>query len=256
MSVYTTEITSDTLPSDNPIHQRLLKAYVVAKDYVNGDLLELGCGEGRGVDLLNDRVNSYTAIDKIQHVVDTLSENCPDGDFQQGYFPPCPFESDRFDSIISFQVIEHLEDDHQFVKEIYRMLKPGGLALLSTPNIKMTLTRNPWHTREYTSEQLKSICELYFSQVSMMGIGGNQKVMEYYEKNKISVQKITRFDILNLQYRLPASVLRIPYDLMNRLNRSKLKRDADDLVASITDQDYLLREELQDNLDLFVILKK
>ena len=49
MSVYTTEIASETITSDNPIHQRLLKAYVVAAEMVRGNLLEVGCGEGRGV---------------------------------------------------------------------------------------------------------------------------------------------------------------------------------------------------------------
>ena len=48
-NIYTTEITSETIVSDNPIHQRLFKAYVVAKDYVGGNILEVGCGEGRGV---------------------------------------------------------------------------------------------------------------------------------------------------------------------------------------------------------------
>ena len=54
MSVFTTEITSDKIPSDNPIHQRLLKAYLLGKSYVKGNLLELGCGEGRGIAELSD----------------------------------------------------------------------------------------------------------------------------------------------------------------------------------------------------------
>ena len=47
MALYTTEIASDKITSDNPIHQRLLKAYYIAKEYVKGDLLEIGCGEGK-----------------------------------------------------------------------------------------------------------------------------------------------------------------------------------------------------------------
>jgi hypothetical protein len=65
MPVYTTEITSDNISSDNPLHQRLLKPYVVMTEIVRGDLLEVGCGEGRGVELLSKLVDSYTAIDKI-----------------------------------------------------------------------------------------------------------------------------------------------------------------------------------------------
>ena len=68
MGVYTTEIASDKIASDNPIHQRLLKAYYLAVEHIKGDLLEIGCGEGRGIDLLQPKCSSYTAIDKIQGV--------------------------------------------------------------------------------------------------------------------------------------------------------------------------------------------
>ena len=70
--IYTTEITSDQLPSDNPLHQRLLKPYVVAKEWIKGDLLEVGCGEGRGIDLLLPSVASFTAIDKIESILKYL----------------------------------------------------------------------------------------------------------------------------------------------------------------------------------------
>ncbi|GIS31642.1 MAG: hypothetical protein Ct9H90mP3_4380 [Flammeovirgaceae bacterium] len=41
----------------------------------------------------------------------------------------------------SFQVIEHIKNDKLFIKEIHRILKPGGKALISNPNISMTLTK-------------------------------------------------------------------------------------------------------------------
>ena len=74
--------------------------------------------------------------------------------------------------------------------------------------------------------------------------------------NKKSVRKITRYDILNLQYRLPAPLLRIPYDILNRLNRNKLKSSDNELVNTITHQDYLLTDNANEALDLFCILKK
>ena len=83
MTVYTTEITSDQIPSDNPIHQRLLQAYHLAVPFISGDLLELGCGEGRGIDLIAPRAKSYSAIDKIGAVIDQLQEKYPDLDKQE-----------------------------------------------------------------------------------------------------------------------------------------------------------------------------
>ena len=257
MAVYTTEIASDQISSDNPIHQRLLQAYYLALPYLNGDLLEIGCGEGRGIALMKDRVRNYTGIDKIQEVIDSLKGKYPEATLIQGNIPPFSmFEDKAFDTIVSFQVIEHIKPDRLFLREINRVLKPGGTALITTPNIKMTLSRNPWHIREYTADELTNLAAGIFPQVEMKGIAGNEKVMEYYEKNKASVRKITRFDIFNLQYRLPAPLLRMPYELLNRINRNSLKSANDSLVDSIVHDDYILTDDPDKALDLFCIVRK
>ncbi len=255
--VFTTEITSESIPSDNPIHQRLLKAYVLAQDFVHGEVLEVGCGEGRGIDLIIDKCKSYTAIDKIEPVIDQLRKKYPFGKFLSGNIPPLTqFSNNSFDRIFSFQVIEHIEDDHLFLSEINRILKPGGIALITTPNRPRSLSRNPWHTREYTAQELTDLAKKYFSSVEMKGITGNEKIQQYYERNKKSVDRIMRFDVLDLQHKLPASVLRVPYELLNRFNRNKLKDTADELVMSIRHEDYLLTDAAETALDLFLIAKK
>ena len=257
MGTYTTEITSDSIPSDNPIHQRLLKAYYLAQPYIEGSLLELGCGEGRGVELLAPKCDQYLGLDKIGEVIEKLKTNYPDLDFRKAVFPPFKgIEDNSFDTIVSFQVIEHIKEDRFFLKEIHRVLKPGGRAILTTPNIKKTLTRNPWHVREYTSEQLQSLANQVFNTVEMKGITGSDRLWDYYEENKKSVHKITRFDFLDLQHRLPAAVLRIPYDILNRLNRNKLQNQDNELVSSIDQSDYLLSEDSDSSLDLFCVLTK
>jgi SAM-dependent methyltransferase len=256
-SIYTTEITSESIPSDNPIHQRLLRPYLEAPNYVFGDLLEVGCGEGRGIDLLLPAVKSYTAIDKIEGVIETLKNKYPSAKFYSGNIPPfSPFLDNQFDSIISFQVIEHIKDDHLFIKEIFRVLKPGGIALITTPNRPLSLSRNPWHIREYTAGELVALARKYFTDVTMKGIAGNEKVMQYHERNRQSVNRLMRWDILNLQYKLPASLLRIPYELMNRINRNKLQKTNDELVISIKSEDYFISDKAEQALDLFLILKK
>ncbi len=256
MPIYTTEIASETITSDNPIHQRLLKAYVLAADKVHGNLLEVGCGEGRGVHWLLPKVERFSAIDKIVTVVESLKKKFPQGDFISGNIPPLPYDDNTFDCIVSFQVIEHIADDNLFLKEISRVLKPNGTALITTPNRPMSLSRNPWHEREYTGDELTSLAKKYFSDVEMKGIAGNEKVMQYYERNKRSVDKMMQWDIFDLQHKLPASVLRVPYEMLNRLNRNKLNEAADDLVASIMHEDYILSNEPEKSLDLFLIARK
>jgi len=257
MAIYTTEITSDTLDSDNPIHQRLIKAYYLAQPYIEGDLLEVGCGEGRGIALMQSKCQRYVAMDKNGGVLKKLTALYPQVEFISSNIPPMKEIPDNsFDRVVSFQVIEHIKDDLAFLSEIERVLKPGGIALITTPNIRFTLTRNPWHQREYQSHELQKLAEGVFSSVRIMGIAGNERVMDYYYQNKKSVEKITRFDILDLQNRLPASLLRIPYDILNRINRRKLQKQDNQLVTDITHEDYILREEGEKGLDLFCILTK
>ncbi|QDH79424.1 class I SAM-dependent methyltransferase [Echinicola soli] len=257
MATYTTEIASDKLVSDNPIHQRLLKAYIAAKPLVNGDLLEIGCGEGRGVEVLSDLVRSYHGLDKIGEVIDKLQQKFPQAKFEQAVIPPLgTVPSEHYDTVVSFQVIEHIQEDKVFLEEIYRVLKPGGKAIISTPNIRHTLSRNPWHIREYTGTELVQLCEQVFDKVNAKGIGGNDKVWSYHEANRKSVNKIMRFDIFDLQHRLPASILRMPYELLNRVNRNKLHKQGGNTVTDITHEDYLVVDHPDKGLDLFYVLEK
>jgi len=257
MPVYTTEIASDVLASDNPIHQRLLKPYYLSIGYVSGYLLEIGCGQGRGVELLLPLVKNYTGIDKIAGVVNNLKARFPKGDFRQAVIPPFEGLADNsFDFVISFQVIEHIRNDDLFMREIHRVLKPGGKALLTTPNIKLSLSRNPWHIREYTSDGLKALAGKYFQKIEMMGIAGNKKVMDYHDQNRASVNKLMRLDFLNLQYRLPAFLLKIPYEIMNRWNRGHLQKSNNRLVDEISYDDYILSATPDTSLDLFLIAQK
>ncbi|GCC52125.1 class I SAM-dependent methyltransferase [Chryseotalea sanaruensis] len=255
--IFTTEITSDNLLSDNPIHQRLFKAYVAAQPFVNGDVLEVGCGEGRGIDLMLPQSASFTAVDKIESALGKLRVKYPSGKFLAMNIPPLgELKDNAYDVLITFQVIEHIEDDELFLKELHRVLKPGGVALVTTPNRKMSLTRNPWHVREYLADELKMLAKKYFTNVEMKGITGNEKVMTYYQENKKSVERITRLDVLNLQHRLPASLLRIPYELMNRWNRNRLQHQDQGLVKDIHHSDYIETDKADEALDLFMICRK
>ena len=84
-----------------------------------------------------------------------------------------------FDFVISFQVIEHIKNDKLFVKEIFRVLKDGGKFIVTTPNIEMTLTRNPWHIREYTITELENLLLQDFQSVKKSGVFGNDKIKKY-----------------------------------------------------------------------------
>jgi len=248
----TTEIASSEIPSDNPVHQRLLFPYQHVSQLVGGNVLEIGCGTGRGVAVLANKVSAYTGVDKNTELMQSLSATYPDFTFIDMFLPPLQdLPDNHYDFVITFQVIEHIENDAFFLQEAARVLKPGGKLYLTTVNRDFSLSRNPWHVREYLAHELGDLMKKYFSEVIMEGVHGNQKVMDYYEANKKSVKKITRFDIFNLQYRLPRTWLQVPYDIANRLSRLSISKSSNELVNSIQVDDYFLSDKPAESLDFF-----
>jgi SAM-dependent methyltransferase len=253
----TAERTSHLDPSENVIYQRHVIAYKEAAKIIRGTVLEIGSGEGFGIAELAPKAEHYIAVDKYETFISKELQSNNKITFIQTEAPPLKeIEDNSVDFVVTFQVIEHIKDDARFLQEINRVLKPGGKAILTTPNIMMSITRSPWHIREYTTEQMGEILEGSFDKYEVKGVFGNKKVMDYYNKNKESVRKITRFDILNMQYWLPRWMLQIPYDILNRFNRQNLQDDNEEMVNTVVYTDYSISESNNECLDHFCIATK
>lgn len=252
----TAERVSQRDASDNYVFQRSLLAYVYASERVEGKVLEIGTGSGYGVEIIAPKAEHFLTIDKHTPSQELL-EGYPNVEFRQMNVPPLAGIADEsIDCVISFQVIEHIGRDREFVREVQRVLKKGGRFIVSTPNRPMSLTRNPWHVREYSPEEFGALLSAEFDGIEALGVEGNAKVWEYYEKNRQGVERITRFDPLRLQYRLPRWLLRIPYDVLNRLNRRRLLSANRDLTTGITLSDYSVVPIHNKCFDLLYIAKK
>lgn len=239
--------------SDNFVFQRSLLAYHHAASLISGDVLEIGTGTGYGVEVLAPSAERFVSIDKHRSESFKSIENV---EYLTMKVPPLDFDNALFDYVVSFQVIEHIKDDVAFVSEVARTLRPGGKLILTTPNAPMSLTRNPWHVREYNADALANLLSCSFAKVEMFGVFGNEQVMEYYAKNRDSVHRIMRFDVLDLQHRLPRWMLQLPYDVMNRLNRRRLLKKNRELTSSIAMQDYSIRPYAEGCFDLMVVATK
>ena len=255
--LFSTEVTSSKITSDNPLFQRTLKAYHLVAPHIHGNVLEIGCGEGYGVELLYKNADQLTLIDKSSYAKKMIQKHYPKAKVIQEKIPPLTqLKSNSYDVVVSFQVIEHIKDAALYLKEIHRVLKPNGKAYISTPNALKTIARNPWHYKEYTLDELSNLFQKTFSKITIQAIKGNQKTTAYYEKNKKSVARFLRYDIFNLEHKIPSWLLQIPYEIANRMNRKKLLHKNHDLVNSITIEDYSLDEHSEATLDFFCTLVK
>lgn len=258
--VKTAERVSSTNLAESWVHKRSELAYIKAKEFISGKVLEIGCGNAYAVEELLPVVDEYVLLDKMQTeaINDLLKQEKVK--FIKAVVPPMTFIPDNsYDFVLCFQVIEHIRKDIDFIKEIYRILKPGGQFLVTTPNRSMSLSRNPWHIREYLPKELERAFKTCFPQVECYGVFGKAKAMEYYAKNKESVERFRRLDVLGLERRLPASLFRIPYDILNGINRKLLLKkagtDNKDKPDYSTD-DFFVDAVTEQCLDLYYIGKK
>jgi len=96
------------------------------------DSISLLMRERRRVPTDADENFSVRDLKEISELIERLKKEYPSGNFIQMNLPPLAGLNDNsFDYIVSFQVIEHIKDDSNFLKEIHRVLKPGGRLAIS-----------------------------------------------------------------------------------------------------------------------------
>jgi SAM-dependent methyltransferase len=161
----TGERTVPGLAEENYWFRRHEVAYLRCVDICAGqDVLEAGCGEGYGADLLASVARRVVAVDYDAATVEHVRNRYPRVQVLAANLVALPIPDASVDVVVNFQVIEHLWDQPQFVTECSRVLRPGGRLLMSTPN-RITFTPgsdtplNPFHTRELNAAELRELLE-------------------------------------------------------------------------------------------------
>lgn len=173
----TGERTIPGLDIENYWFRRHEVVYLQLRDRCNGrDVLEAGFGEGYGADLLAGVARQVIGVDYDESAVAHVRARYPRVRAQQGNLAQLPLPDASVDVVVNFQVIEHLWDQSQFVGECRRVLRPGGVLLMSTPN-RITFTPdsdtpiNPFHTRELNAAELTELLvDGGFTVEAMLGV--------------------------------------------------------------------------------------
>jgi SAM-dependent methyltransferase len=148
------------------------------------EVLEAGCGEGYGADLISRIARRVIALDYDETTVAHVRARYPRVEVMHGNLAELPLADASLDVVVNFQVIEHLWDQTQFVRECARVLRPSGLLMVSTPN-RITFSPgrdtpiNPFHTRELNADELtRLLVDAGFTSVSMSGVFHGPRLAE------------------------------------------------------------------------------
>jgi SAM-dependent methyltransferase len=167
--------------------------HVATYDYalpsVSGkDVLDLGCGTGYGTAHIAGKCASICGVDVSDEAIMYASQkyHAPNLTFKTiGKIgdEPLPFADAAFDVILSFQVIEHILDTNAYLEEIHRVLKPGGIFIVATPDRYSRLLpgQRPWnrfHVTEYSCSSLVKLLSARFPEPLILRMSGTRAVID------------------------------------------------------------------------------
>ncbi|HET8760120.1 MAG TPA: class I SAM-dependent methyltransferase [Nitrospiria bacterium] len=143
-------------------------------------VLDCACGAGIGSETFaRAGAASVAAFDVSREEVDRARARTalPNLTFQHGSALALPVASHSIDVYISFETIEHIDEDRAFLREAQRVLKTDGVFVCSTPNRAVTnpgasLAHRPWnrfHVREYSRDEFVALLREFFPRVELYG---------------------------------------------------------------------------------------
>ena len=165
-----------------------------------------------------------------------------------------PLVAASFDLVVSFQVIEHLEDPSVYLEAVGRLLRPGGSAIITTPNILTSDRENPFHVHEYEADELARCLGQRFESVEMMGVGQSPPVARYQAQRLQRIRTITRLDPLRLRDRLPRPLVEWLFGRFALLVRRGIQQ-SDDGLPDVTTRDFPIGAANDECIDLLAICR-
>lgn len=140
--------------------------YGLFKQFLSRKILEVGAGAGRmtGLLLQDDNFDELVAAEPSEHFFRLLSEKLPDSKkvklLQATTTDLLSEYRGYFDTSFSTHVMEHIEDDRQFLSEQLELLRPGGKVIVLVPALQFLyseLDRNIGHFRRYDKSRMRGL---------------------------------------------------------------------------------------------------
>ncbi len=223
-----------------------IQRYRFTKPFVKGKkILDLGCGTGYGSkELMKLGAKEVSGIDINREAIKFAIKNFQTKSdirtkkltFQVGDSTKLPFRNNSFDVIVSFEVIEHIQNYRKYLQEVFRVLKNRGYFIFSTPNrFQHRSSTSHFHFKEFTPDELIGLFKQIKQKVVIYGQRFTNK--EFIEAEKdffIRYTKLTLGGNKTIKKLLPI----IPISLKTRLYRAFWKP-----IPSIKPSDIIITKE-------------
>lgn len=193
-------------PEDYVIYLLHIATYRFAEQFARGRrVLDYGCGSGYGSSHIARTAGSVEGVDVADDAIEYARGQFPADNLRFSAIDPqagLPFPDSSFDTVLSFQVFEHVEDTVHYLSEARRVLVPGGTLVLVTPDRSTRLFPfqrpwNRWHLHEYGEDELATLLSNHFSRVDVLGMTARREVLD------IELRRCNKLKWLSLPFTLP-----------------------------------------------------
>ena len=175
-------------PTDITLLEHLAR-YYFSTPYVHGRTLDIACGSGYGTHLIakecKRQISEIVGVDcddpSIRYAKKTYYHPLSSFKLCDALDPNLPDQLGLFDTILSFETIEHVTDDFMFMDNLYRMLSPGGTLVLSTPfgRGRGEPCHYPFHVQQLAESEFIDLFERF------------AEIEKYYQR-KVTIESMKR----------------------------------------------------------------
>jgi 2-polyprenyl-3-methyl-5-hydroxy-6-metoxy-1,4-benzoquinol methylase len=177
------------------IHRYNLAAHLCA----NKRVLDIASGEGYGTHKLSKVASHVIGVDISKEAVDHATRTYANPimrqvcnlEFRQGSCTDIPVDSHSIDVVVSFETLEHIVEHATFLNAVKRVLAPGGILIISTPDHYEYSVRpnyqNVYHLKELSYEEFRSLMQQHFKFFTMLKqrVQNNQSIITWEDSKKI-----------------------------------------------------------------------
>ena len=228
---------------DYVIYLMHLASYQFAESFVRGKrVLDYGCGSGYGSAHTAATAATVDAVDVADDAIVRARAEFPRPNLHFHTIDPLarlPFADSSFETVLSFQVFEHVTDIRHYLSEARRVLVPDGVLLLVTPDRSSRLFPwqrpwNRWHVKEYSAASLAVSLGSFFPRVEIQHMSGRRAVID------VELRRSRKLKWMTLPFTLPiipdstrVALLNMLYALRGRPAETVPRQQFDFDVSSI-----------------------
>ena len=244
--------------ADHVIHLMHIATYDFAEEFCAGRrVLDYGCGSGYGSARIARIAQQVQAVDVAEDAVAYAREKYPADNLQFSAIDPgkpLPFGDDSFDTVLSFQVFEHVAETDLYLREVRRVLRPGGTFVLVTPDrthrlLPLQKPWNRWHLHEYSPAGLARMVRRHFDEVEMLGMGGKREMLD------VELQRYRTVRLAALPVTLPIWPDRVRVAGLNAIHRLRGNRTGAPVECPYTVDDVEISETASPSVNIVAVLR-